>query len=165
MNKSQEGSGPGQVTSAEYEITGWTSHITTWNLYEGKRFRGRPARRWRDELDDYWKGTIWQRIAHREVCLISIQLRGCNYHTMFALGTVHIQESGGREASSDQSNTDAPHLTHQRCGYEGQKLHNTSLMPNAPRRKWMDACRRRVCPSPVSRQISTSCRLHIFTIC
>ena len=24
--------------------------------------RGRPARRRRDELDDYWKGTIWQRI-------------------------------------------------------------------------------------------------------
>ena len=24
---------------------------------------GRPARRCRDELDDYWKGTIWQRIA------------------------------------------------------------------------------------------------------
>ena len=20
-------------------------------------------RHWRDELDDYWKGTIWQRIA------------------------------------------------------------------------------------------------------
>ena len=25
--------------------------------------RGRPARRWRDELDNYWNGTIWQRIA------------------------------------------------------------------------------------------------------
>ena len=25
--------------------------------------RGRPARHWRDELDDYWKGTIWQRIG------------------------------------------------------------------------------------------------------
>ena len=25
--------------------------------------RGRPTRRWRDELDDYWMGTIWQRIA------------------------------------------------------------------------------------------------------
>ena len=28
--------------------------------------RGRPARRWRDELDDYWKGTIWQRIARED---------------------------------------------------------------------------------------------------
>ena len=28
---------------------------------EGKRSRGRPARRWRDELDECWNGTIWQR--------------------------------------------------------------------------------------------------------
>ena len=28
-----------------------------------ERPRVRPARRWRDELDDYWKGTIWQSIA------------------------------------------------------------------------------------------------------
>ena len=41
----------------------WTLRITTWKPYERKRPRGRPARRWRDELDDYWKGTIWQRIA------------------------------------------------------------------------------------------------------
>ena len=38
-------------------------HITTWKPYERKRPRGRPARCWRGELDDYWKGTIWQRIA------------------------------------------------------------------------------------------------------
>ena len=25
--------------------------------------RGKPAKRRRDELDDYWKGTIWQKIA------------------------------------------------------------------------------------------------------
>ena len=24
---------------------------------------GRPARHWRVKLDDYWKGTIWQRIV------------------------------------------------------------------------------------------------------
>ena len=41
----------------------WTLRITTWKPYERKIPRGRPARRWRDELDDYWKGTIWQRIA------------------------------------------------------------------------------------------------------
>ena len=35
-------------------------HLET---YEGKRSRGRPARRGRDELNDYWKGTIRQRIA------------------------------------------------------------------------------------------------------
>ncbi|KAK2184814.1 hypothetical protein NP493_252g05078 [Ridgeia piscesae] len=41
----------------------WTLRITTWKPHERKRPRGRPARRWRDELDDYWKSTIWQRIA------------------------------------------------------------------------------------------------------
>ena len=66
--------------------------------------------------------------AHREVCLISI-------HLSLALGTIQVQESGEREASSHQSNTDAPYLTHQYCGYEGQKLYNTSTMPTAPRGK------------------------------
>ena len=41
----------------------WTLRITTWKSYERKRPRGRPARCWSDELDDYWKGTIWQRMA------------------------------------------------------------------------------------------------------
>jgi hypothetical protein len=74
---------------------------------------------------------------------------GFNYHTSFALGTVQVQESGGREAS-DQSNIHAPYLTYQLCGYEGQKLYNTSPMSTAPRGKWMDDCRGWVCPSPVS---------------
>ena len=30
----------------------WTLRIITWKHYEWKRPRGRPARRWRDELDD-----------------------------------------------------------------------------------------------------------------
>ena len=34
--------------------------------------------------------------------------------------------------------------------------YNTSAMPTAPRGKWMDACRGRVCPSPVSLQTNTS---------
>ena len=33
----------------------WTLRITSWKHYERKRPRGRPAKRWRDELDDYWK--------------------------------------------------------------------------------------------------------------
>ena len=41
----------------------WTLRITSWKPYERNRPRGRPAKRWRDELDDYWKVTIWQRIA------------------------------------------------------------------------------------------------------
>ena len=46
----------------------WTLHITTWNPYERKIPRGRPAIHWRDELDYYCKGNIWQRIAqHRQM--------------------------------------------------------------------------------------------------
>ena len=41
----------------------WTLPITTWKTYERKTHRGIAARRWRDELDEYWKGTIWLRIA------------------------------------------------------------------------------------------------------
>ena len=91
------------------------------------------------------------KAAHREVCLISIQLLGCNYHANFALGTVQVQNSGGRDASSDQSNAHAPYLTHQLCGFEGQQLY-TSPMPTPPRGKWMYTYRGRVCPNlgPVS---------------
>ena len=50
----------------------------------------------------------------------------------------YVQESGGREASFDQTNTDAPYLMHQLCGYEGYKLYNNSPMPTAPRGNgWM----------------------------
>ena len=43
----------------------WAGHVSRIREkpYDRKELRGRPARRWRDELDDYWKGTIWQRIA------------------------------------------------------------------------------------------------------
>ena len=64
LNKLGDKSGPGQGTSAGHEITnGHCVSLTTWKPYERKRPRGSLARRWRDELDDYWKGTIWQRIA------------------------------------------------------------------------------------------------------
>ena len=63
-DKSEDGSGPAQATSAWYEITGGHRVSPPENpTYEGKRPRGRPTRRWRGELDDYLKGTIWQRIA------------------------------------------------------------------------------------------------------
>ena len=41
----------------------WTLRITTWKPYEGKSPRERPVRWRREELDDYWKDTILQRIA------------------------------------------------------------------------------------------------------
>ena len=39
----------------------WTSRVTTWTQYDKKRRQGRPAKRWRDDLDKYWSDTIWQR--------------------------------------------------------------------------------------------------------
>ena len=41
----------------------WTKRITTWEPYGRKRLRGRPAKRWRDDLDEYWNETTWQRTA------------------------------------------------------------------------------------------------------
>ena len=42
----------------------WTSRVTTWRPYDKKRRQGRPAKRWRDDLDKYWKNTIRQREGH-----------------------------------------------------------------------------------------------------
>ena len=39
----------------------WTSHMTTWRPYEGRL--SRPSKRWSDELEEYWKATMRQRIA------------------------------------------------------------------------------------------------------
>ena len=54
-DNSEGGNGPG--LGQGYEITD-RHRITTWEPYERKRPRRRLARRRRDELDDYWKGTI-----------------------------------------------------------------------------------------------------------
>ena len=45
----------------------WTSHVTSWRPYDKKRRQGRPAKRWRDDLDKYWSDTIWQRKAQDRV--------------------------------------------------------------------------------------------------
>ena len=45
----------------------WTSRVTTWRPYDKKRRQGRPAKRWRDNLDKYWSDTIWQRTAQYRV--------------------------------------------------------------------------------------------------
>ena len=41
----------------------WTTGVTTWRPYDKKIRQGRPAKRWRDDLDKYWSNTIWQRTA------------------------------------------------------------------------------------------------------
>ena len=54
----------GEGTTAGYEIT--DGHCV-YTIRKEKTYT-KPARRWRDELDDYWKGTIWQRITqHRQM--------------------------------------------------------------------------------------------------
>ena len=45
----------------------WTSRVTTWRPCDKKRRQGRPAKRWRDDLDKYWSDTIWQRTAQDRV--------------------------------------------------------------------------------------------------
>ena len=45
----------------------WTSRVTTWRPYDKKRRQGRPAKRWRDDLDKYWSDPIWQRKAQDRV--------------------------------------------------------------------------------------------------
>ena len=45
----------------------WTSRVATWRPYDKKRRQGRPAKRWRDDLDKYWSDTIGQRTAQDRV--------------------------------------------------------------------------------------------------
>ena len=45
----------------------WTSRVTTWRPYDKKIRQGRPAKRWRDDLDKYWSDTLWQRTAQDRV--------------------------------------------------------------------------------------------------
>ena len=44
-----------------------TSRITTLRPCDKKRRQGRPAKRWRDDLDKYWSDTIWQRTGQDRV--------------------------------------------------------------------------------------------------
>ena len=39
----------------------WSSRVTIWRPYDKTKRQGRPANRWRDDLDKYWRDTIWQR--------------------------------------------------------------------------------------------------------
>ena len=45
----------------------WTSRVIAWRPYDKKIRQGRPAKRWRDDLEKYWSDTIWQRIAQDRV--------------------------------------------------------------------------------------------------
>ena len=45
----------------------WTLLATTWRPYDKKIRQGRPAKRWRDDLDKYWSDRTWQRTAQDRV--------------------------------------------------------------------------------------------------
>ena len=38
----------------------WTTQVTDWHPRDGKRSRGRPSKRWRDDLDKYWTSVAWK---------------------------------------------------------------------------------------------------------
>ena len=62
MNESEDGTGSGQGTSAGYETTDGHGLSPPGHTTKGKDL-DEDRRDVGDELDDYWKGTIWQRIA------------------------------------------------------------------------------------------------------
>ena len=60
--------GPGQgILTNRLKDDRWISRVTAWRPYDKKRRQGRPAKRWRDDLDKYWSDTIWQRTAQDRV--------------------------------------------------------------------------------------------------
>ena len=92
--------------------------------------------------------------AHREFCLLSIQLWWYIPALCWELFRSRNLED---ERLPPRSNTDAPYLTHQLCDYEGQQLYNTSPMPTALEENgWMHAgdeyvpVRRLYKPAPVA---------------
>ena len=40
----------------------WTVRCTEWQVRNGKRSRGRPRRRWHDDIQ-HWQGATWSRKA------------------------------------------------------------------------------------------------------
>ena len=45
----------------------WTSQATDWRPMDGSRSRGRPSKRWRDEIDDFWRSVTWKRNAQNRL--------------------------------------------------------------------------------------------------
>ena len=41
----------------------WTQSKTEWRPMDDKRTRGRPMKRWRDEIVTYWQTAAWNRHA------------------------------------------------------------------------------------------------------
>jgi hypothetical protein len=41
----------------------WTVAVTEWRPREGERKKGRPLKRWRDDIDKFWESVTWKRQA------------------------------------------------------------------------------------------------------
>ena len=48
---------------ARMQDSRWTCQVTDWRPMDGRRPRGRPSKRWRDEIDAYWKSVAWRASA------------------------------------------------------------------------------------------------------
>ena len=57
----------GHINRLKVKDDRWTSRVTTWRPYDKKRRQGRPAKRWKDDLDKHWSDTMWQRKAQDRV--------------------------------------------------------------------------------------------------
>ena len=91
--RTEDGSGPGQGTAAGYEVINGHCLSPLRNHSKArKRVRGRPARSWRDELNEYWKGTIWQRIA------LDRQMYTCKQHICLKPSPNHMDNIYGAHA-------------------------------------------------------------------
>ena len=68
----------------------YTWSVTIWRPYDNKIRQGRPAKRWRDDLDNNWRDTIWQRTSQdrltwRRRAEVFIQPRDNNYDWPMAM--------------------------------------------------------------------------------
>ena len=45
------------------------SRVTTWRPCDKQIRQGRPAKSWIDDLDKYWRDTIWQRTAQHKASM------------------------------------------------------------------------------------------------
>ena len=41
----------------------WTCQVTDWRPMAGSRQRGRPSKRWSDEIDAFWRSVTWKQNA------------------------------------------------------------------------------------------------------
>ena len=53
--------GAGHVASLQ--DARWTSQATDRRPMDGSRPRGRPWKRWKDEVDDFWRSVTWKQNA------------------------------------------------------------------------------------------------------